>query len=61
MFIYDNFFRHVHNEYGLWHIKGTYQGLLDRTQGKYRPFILTRAAFAGTQRYVNTLIKNKNI
>ncbi|XP_063543327.1 neutral alpha-glucosidase AB isoform X2 [Cydia strobilella] len=43
--------RHVHNEYGLGHIRGTHQGMLDRADGKYRPFILTRSAFAGTQRY----------
>ncbi|XP_049882112.1 neutral alpha-glucosidase AB isoform X2 [Pectinophora gossypiella] len=43
--------RHVHNEYGLWHIRATKQGAMDRTNGKYRAFILTRATFAGTQRY----------
>lgn len=43
--------RHVHNEYGLAHIKGTFEGMLNRADGKYRPFILTRSAFAGTQRY----------
>ncbi|KAJ0170469.1 hypothetical protein K1T71_013840 [Dendrolimus kikuchii] len=43
--------RHVHNEYGLWNIKATYEGMLQRTNSKYRPFILTRSTFAGTQRY----------
>ncbi|XP_045457347.1 neutral alpha-glucosidase AB [Melitaea cinxia] len=43
--------RHVHNENGLRHISGTHQGMIDRSDGKYRPFILTRAVFAGTQRY----------
>ncbi|KAI8433613.1 hypothetical protein MSG28_015632 [Choristoneura fumiferana] len=43
--------RHVHNEYGLWNIRATQQGMLDRASGQYRPFILTRSAFAGTQRY----------
>ncbi|XP_045781311.1 neutral alpha-glucosidase AB isoform X1 [Maniola jurtina] len=43
--------RHVHNEYGQWYIQATHQGMLARTDGKYRPFILTRSTFAGTQRY----------
>ncbi|CAH0403664.1 unnamed protein product [Chilo suppressalis] len=43
--------RHVHNEYGLWNIRATHQGMLDRSDNKYRPFILTRSAFAGTQRF----------
>nr|BBD49479.1 alpha-glucosidase [Samia ricini] len=43
--------RHVHNEYGLWNIKSTHEGMLNRDNGKYRPFILTRSTFAGTQRY----------
>ncbi|XP_032524398.2 neutral alpha-glucosidase AB [Danaus plexippus] len=43
--------RHVHNEYGLFHISGTHQGVLDRAGGRYRPFVLTRSTFAGTQRY----------
>lgn len=43
--------RHVHNEYGLYNIRSTHEGLLDRGNGKYRPFILTRSTFAGTQRY----------
>ncbi|CAH2061938.1 unnamed protein product, partial [Iphiclides podalirius] len=43
--------RHVHNEYGLWQVRATHQGMLDRSDSKYRPFILTRSTFAGTQRY----------
>ncbi|XP_023954548.1 neutral alpha-glucosidase AB [Bicyclus anynana] len=43
--------RHVHNEYGQWYIRATQQGMLARSDGKYRPFILTRSTFAGTQRY----------
>nr|BBD49478.1 alpha-glucosidase [Trilocha varians] len=43
--------RHVHNEYGLWNLRSTHDGMMDRVDGKYRPFILTRAVFAGTQRY----------
>ncbi|KAK6632383.1 hypothetical protein RUM44_007425 [Polyplax serrata] len=44
--------RHIHNIYGLLHTLGTYNGLLKRSGGKLRPFILTRSAFAGSQRYV---------
>ncbi|XP_060808019.1 neutral alpha-glucosidase AB [Amyelois transitella] len=43
--------RHIHNEYGLYYIRATHQGMLDRDNGKYRPFVLTRAGFAGSQRY----------
>ncbi|XP_041985617.1 neutral alpha-glucosidase AB [Aricia agestis] len=43
--------RHIHNEYGLWHIRATHDGMLLRTNNQYRPFILTRSTFAGTQRY----------
>ncbi|KAI5631088.1 glycosyl hydrolases family 31 domain-containing protein [Phthorimaea operculella] len=43
--------RHVHNEYGLWQIRATQMGATQRTDGKYRSFILTRSTFAGTQRY----------
>ncbi|CAG4975279.1 unnamed protein product [Colias eurytheme] len=43
--------RHVHNEYGLSHIRASHQGMVQRTDGKYRPFILSRSVFAGTQRY----------
>ncbi|XP_052747810.1 neutral alpha-glucosidase AB [Galleria mellonella] len=42
--------RHVHNEYGLFYIRGTFDGMQARAPGQ-RPFILTRATFAGTQRY----------
>lgn len=30
---------------------GTYEGLLRRSEGKLRPFLLTRSAFSGSQRY----------
>ncbi|XP_039761408.1 neutral alpha-glucosidase AB [Pararge aegeria] len=43
--------RHVHNEYGQWYIRATHEGMLARSDNKYRPFILTRSTFAGTQRY----------
>jgi mannosyl-oligosaccharide alpha-1,3-glucosidase len=32
-------------------VKGTYDGLMRRSNGALRPFILTRAFFAGSQRY----------
>ncbi|XP_017478235.1 PREDICTED: neutral alpha-glucosidase AB isoform X1 [Rhagoletis zephyria] len=42
--------RDVHNLYGHMHVMGTFEGLLNRDANQ-RPFILTRAHFAGTQRY----------
>ncbi|EEB17338.1 Neutral alpha-glucosidase AB precursor, putative [Pediculus humanus corporis] len=45
--------RHIHNIYGFLHTMSTYEGLLKRSEGKLRPFILTRAGFAGSQRYVS--------
>uniref|UniRef100_A0AC35TZI0 Cadherin domain-containing protein n=1 Tax=Rhabditophanes sp. KR3021 TaxID=114890 RepID=A0AC35TZI0_9BILA len=42
--------RDIHNVYGLLHHSSSYQGLIDRSQGKYRPFVLTRSFFAGSQR-----------
>ena len=44
--------RHVHNLYGLLHVMSTYEGVLKRSEGTRRPFILSRAAFAGTQRCI---------
>ncbi|CRK87777.1 CLUMA_CG001536, isoform A [Clunio marinus] len=43
--------RDVHNLYGQMQLVGTYDGLVRRSGGSLRPFILTRAHFAGTQRY----------
>lgn len=43
--------RDVHNAYGFYQTMGTYAGLLERSQNKLRPFILTRSHFAGSQRY----------
>ncbi len=40
----------VHNVYGLCMARGTYEGLRELAPGR-RPFILTRAGFAGIQRY----------
>lgn len=43
--------RDVHNQYGFYQTMGTYQGLYDRSDGKLRPFVLSRSHFAGSQRY----------
>ncbi|KAJ3012456.1 hypothetical protein HKX48_006277 [Thoreauomyces humboldtii] len=43
--------RDVHNVYGTLFHRSTFAGHLDRNDGKDRPFILSRAFFAGTQRY----------
>jgi len=42
--------REIHNVYGMENARATYDGML-RLQPSLRPFVLTRAAFAGTQRY----------
>lgn len=43
--------RDVHNQFGFYHTMGTYQGLLNRSNGQQRPFVLTRSHFVGSQRY----------
>lgn len=43
--------REVHNLYGHYVVQATFQGQLDRQEGRERPFVLTRSFFAGTQRY----------
>jgi len=43
--------RDMHNIYGHLYTMATYEGLLRRSEAKLRPFVLTRSAFAGTQRY----------
>ncbi|XP_048585965.1 neutral alpha-glucosidase AB isoform X2 [Nematostella vectensis] len=43
--------RDVHNIYGMYFHKATNLGLIQRSGGKDRPFVLSRAFFAGTQRY----------
>ena len=43
--------RDVHNAYGFRMHSATYDGLVRRTGGAERPFILTRSFFAGSQRY----------
>jgi alpha-glucosidase len=45
--------REIHNVFGMENARSTYEGLL-RLQPNLRPFVLTRAAFAGTQRYAAT-------
>jgi mannosyl-oligosaccharide alpha-1,3-glucosidase len=43
--------RDVHNAYGMLQHRSTFEGHLHRSGGNDRPFILSRAFFAGTQRY----------
>ena len=42
--------RDVHNLYGMLQHMATFQGLIDRSNGNTRPFVLTRSFFAGSQR-----------
>jgi alpha 1,3-glucosidase len=42
--------RDVHNLYGLLQHMSTFDGLIERSNGHIRPFILTRSFFAGSQR-----------
>jgi len=43
--------RDMHNIYGFLNHRATHRGLLDRSSGRLRPFVLTRSFFAGSQRY----------
>ncbi|XP_038900635.1 probable glucan 1,3-alpha-glucosidase [Benincasa hispida] len=43
--------RELHNVYGYYFQMATAEGLVKRGDGKDRPFVLSRALFAGTQRY----------
>ncbi|XP_028363622.1 neutral alpha-glucosidase C [Phyllostomus discolor] len=43
--------RELHNIYGFYQQKATAEGLIQRSQGKERPFVLTRSFFAGSQNY----------
>jgi alpha-glucosidase len=45
--------RKAHNVYGMQMARATYQGLKKFTYPK-RPFVITRAAYSGTQRYTST-------
>jgi alpha-glucosidase len=42
--------REVHNVFGMQNVRATYEGLL-RLRPDQRPFVLTRAAYAGAQRF----------
>ncbi|ESO91975.1 hypothetical protein LOTGIDRAFT_217135 [Lottia gigantea] len=49
---YNNFEnRDLHNIYGMYVHQATMEGLVKRSGGKERSFVLTRAFFAGSQRY----------
>jgi alpha-glucosidase len=45
--------RAIHNVFGMQNARATYEGLL-KLQPNERPFVLTRAAYAGTARYAAT-------
>ncbi|OIQ30455.1 MAG: glycosyl hydrolase [Bacteroidetes bacterium MedPE-SWsnd-G2] len=45
--------RKAHNIYGMQMVRATYNGVKEFTYPK-RPFVITRAAYAGTQRYSST-------
>lgn len=43
--------RDLHNLYGMYQHMATFKGLLDRSEGRKRPFVLSRSFYAGSQRY----------
>lgn len=45
--------RNVHSQYAMMQVKGTFDGMMRRANGQLRPFILTRAFFSGTQRFID--------
>jgi alpha-glucosidase len=45
--------RAIHNIYGMQNVRATYEGLR-KLQPEERPFVLTRAAYSGAQRYAAT-------
>ena len=45
--------REIHNVFGMENVRATHDGLL-KLEPDVRPFVLTRAAYAGTQRYAAT-------
>src|SRR5205814_604641 len=45
--------REIHNVYGMENVHATYEGML-RLRPNLRPFVLTRAGYAGAQRYAAT-------
>ncbi|XP_021038096.1 neutral alpha-glucosidase C isoform X2 [Mus caroli] len=44
--------RELHNIYGFYQQMATAEGLIQRSKGKERPFVLSRSFFAGSQKYV---------
>jgi len=51
--------REVHNVYGMQNSRGTYEGLL-KLRPNVRPFVMTRASYAGGQRYAVTWTGDNN-
>ena len=47
--VYEN--REVHNLFGHYNHRATYEGLLGRTKTPMRPFVLSRSFFAGSHRF----------
>src|SRR5260370_38078766 len=45
--------RAIHNVFGMENVRATYEGLR-KLQPEERPFVLTRAAYSGAQRYAAT-------
>ncbi|XP_047717179.1 neutral alpha-glucosidase C isoform X2 [Prionailurus viverrinus] len=45
--------RELHNLYGFYQQMATAEGLIQRSKGKERPFVLTRSFFAGSQKYAD--------
>ncbi|KAF4682488.1 hypothetical protein FOZ60_010464 [Perkinsus olseni] len=43
--------RDLHNLYGMYVHRASYEGMLARSQGKRRPFVLSRSFFTGSHRY----------
>ncbi|XP_040826041.1 neutral alpha-glucosidase C [Ochotona curzoniae] len=43
--------RELHNIYGFYQQMATAEGLIQRSEGKERPFVLSRSFFAGSQKY----------
>ena len=43
--------REVHNLFGMYFHRATYEGLVGRSGGQKRPFVLSRSFFAGSHRY----------
>lgn len=43
--------RDLHNLYGMYVHRASYEGMLGRSKGKRRPFVLSRSFFTGSHRY----------